>query len=59
MAAILGNSVMMDAYLAGIPGNGKPVPEGAKLAKIHRNPKQMETFPAALVPDTQHDPDLW
>src|SRR5580704_12852284 len=44
MAAILGNPVMIDAYLAGIPGNGKPFPDGAKLAKIHWNPKKMETF---------------
>ena len=49
---------MIDAYLAGIPGNGKPVPDGAKLAKIHWNPKQMDTFPAALVPGTQHDMDF-
>jgi hypothetical protein len=58
MAAILGNPVMIDAYLAGIPGNGKPVPDGAKLAKIHWNPKQMDTFPAALVPGAQHDMDF-
>jgi hypothetical protein len=58
MAAILGNPVMIDAYLAGIPGNGKPFPDGAKLAKIHWNPKQMDTFPAALVPGTQHDMDF-
>jgi hypothetical protein len=32
---ILGNQAMIDAYKAGIPGNGKPFPDGAKLAKIH------------------------
>jgi hypothetical protein len=58
IAAILGNPVMIDAYLAGIPGNGKPFPDGAKLAKIHWNPKKMETFPAATVPGTQHDMDF-
>jgi hypothetical protein len=58
MAAILGNPVMIDAYLAGIPGNGKPFPDGAKLAKVHWNPKKMETFPAATVPGTQHDMDF-
>jgi len=58
MAAVLGNPAMIDAYLAGFPGNGKPFPDGAKLAKIHWNPKQMETFPAALVPGTQHDMDF-
>jgi hypothetical protein len=38
---------MIKAYVAGIPGNGKPFPDGAKMAKIHWNPKKMETFPAA------------
>ena len=34
MAAILGNPVMIKAYQAGVPGNGKPFPEGSKIAKI-------------------------
>lgn len=38
MAAILGNPVMIDAYKAGIPGNGKPFPDGAKMAKVHWDP---------------------
>ena len=32
---ILGNPAMIEAYKAGIPGNGKPFPDGAKMAKIH------------------------
>jgi hypothetical protein len=28
------------------------------MAKIHWNPKKMETFPAATVPGTQHDVDF-
>ena len=31
---ILGNPAMIDAYQAGIPGNGKPFPEGSKAAKL-------------------------
>jgi hypothetical protein len=58
IAAILGNPVMIKAYQDGIPGNGKPFPDGARLAKIHWNPKKMETFPAATVPGTQHDVDF-
>jgi hypothetical protein len=58
MAAILGNPAMIDAYQAGFPGNGKPFPDGVKMAKIHWNPKDMETFPTALVPGTQHDVDF-
>src|SRR5438105_7809199 len=42
MAAILANPVMIDAYRAGVPGNDKPFPDGAKMAKIHWNPKKME-----------------
>ena len=58
MAAILANAVMIQAYKAGIPGNGKPFPDGSKFAKIHWNPKKLETFPTALVPGTQHDVDF-
>jgi hypothetical protein len=50
VAAILGNAVMIDAYRAGIPGNGKPVPDGAKMAKIHWKPKPNQFFPDATVP---------
>ena len=50
VAVILGNPVMIDAYRAGIPRNGKPVPDGAKMAKVHWTPKQNEFFPEATVP---------
>jgi len=50
MAVILGNPSMIDAYRAGIPGNGKPFPDGAKMAKVHWTPKQNEFFPDATVP---------
>ena len=40
---ILGNPAMIDAYKAGVPGNGKPFPDGAKMAKIHWIPKKNET----------------
>ena len=58
VAAILANPAMINAYVAGVPGNGKPFPDGAKMAKIHWNPKKMEVFPAATVPGTQHDVDF-
>ena len=50
MAMILGNPVMIDAYRAGIPGNGKPVPDGAKMVKVHWRPKPNAFFPDATVP---------
>ena len=58
LAVIVANPVMIDAYLAGIPGNGKPFPDGSKMAKIHYNPKKLETFPTATVPGTLHDVDV-
>jgi len=58
LATILANPVMIDAYRAGVPGNGKPFPDGSKMAKIHWSPKKLETFPAATVPGTLHDIDF-
>ena len=58
MAVILANPVMINAYHSGIPGNGKPFPDGAKMAKIHWNPKKLETLPTATVPASLHDVDF-
>jgi Cytochrome P460 len=59
LAVILGNPTMIDAFKAGIPGNGKPFPDGAKMAKIHWNPKTAVTEPGQpLVPNTLHDIDF-
>jgi Cytochrome P460 len=56
---ILGNPAMIDAFLAGIPGNGKPFPDGAKMAKIHWNAKKSEDAPSpTTVPGTLHDIDF-
>jgi hypothetical protein len=50
VAVILGNPAMIDGYRAGIPANGKPVPDGAKMAKVHWKPRQNHFFPDATVP---------
>jgi len=50
MAVILGNPAMLDAYRAGIPANGKPLPDGARMAKIHWKPKPNQFFPDSTVP---------
>src|SRR5256885_15723642 len=47
MAVILADPVMIKAYQSGIPGNGKPFPDGSKMAKIHWNPKKLEALPTA------------
>lgn len=59
LAVILGNPAMIDAYKAGIPGNGKPFPDGAKMAKIHWNAKKNESAPGQpWQPATLHDVDF-
>jgi hypothetical protein len=47
LAAILGNPAMINAYKAGIPGNGKPFPDGAKMAKVHWNAKVDDDEPGS------------
>lgn len=50
---IVANPAMIEAYRAGIPGNGKPFPDGAKIVKILWFPKQHPLAPFAVkVPDT-------
>jgi cytochrome P460 len=58
MAVILGNPAMIKAFEAGIPANGQPVPDGARMAKIHWVPKKNQFFPDANVPAAQHDVDF-
>jgi hypothetical protein len=59
IAAIMGNPAMINAYKAGIPGNGKPFPDGARMAKVHWLPKKNEAAPGQpTVPGAQHDVDF-
>jgi Cytochrome P460 len=58
IAAILANPVMIAAFQAGAPGNGKAFPDGSKMAKIHWEPKKQELFPNTTVPGVQHDVDF-
>jgi len=59
LAAILGNPLMINAYKAGIPGNGKPFPDGVKMAKVHWIAKVNAGEPGGpTVPGAQHDVDL-
>ena len=59
LAAILGNPATINAYKAGIPGNGRPFPDGAKMAKVHWNAKVNVGEPGGpTVPGPQHDVDF-
>jgi cytochrome P460 len=54
---ILANPVMMKAYREGVPANGKPFPDGSKIAKIEWQPKKITDAPfSASTPDTVPGP---
>jgi Cytochrome P460 len=56
MKVILGNPTIIAAYKSGIPGNGKPFPEGSKIAKVQWKPKKSTEAPFAVdVQDTLAD----
>ena len=56
MKVILGNPTIIAAFKSGIPGNGKPFPDGSRIAKVQWKPKKSTeaTFPVE-VPDTLAD----
>lgn len=59
ISVIVANPTMIDAYKTGIPGNGKPFPDGAKMAKIHWNAKTNEEAPSQpTVTGELHDVDF-
>jgi hypothetical protein len=56
LKVMVANPAMIDAYRAGIPGNGQPFPDGSKIAKIEWKPKKSPEAPFSVrVPDTLQD----
>ena len=52
LKVIVANPTMIKAYKAGVPGNGKPFPEGSKAAKLQWSFKKSTEAPFAVdVPD--------
>jgi hypothetical protein len=52
LKVIVANPTMIAAYKAGIPGNGKPFPDGSKIAKLQWKPKKSTEAPFTVdVPD--------
>ncbi len=52
LKVILGNPVMIEAYKAGVPGNGQQFPEGSKTAKLQWTFKKSAEAPFVVdVPD--------
>jgi len=56
LKVMVANPTMIDAYRAGVPSNGKPFPDGSKIAKIEWKPKNNTESPFFVrVPDTLQD----
>jgi hypothetical protein len=53
LKVIAANNAMINAYRQGVPGNGKPFPEGSKIVKIEWSSKKNPESPYfVMVPDT-------
>ena len=56
LKVILGNPTIIAAFKSGIPTNGKPFPDGSKIAKVQWKPKKSTEAPFVVdVPDTLAD----
>jgi hypothetical protein len=56
LKVMVANPTMIAAYRAGVPGNGKPFPDGSKIAKIEWKPKKSTEAPFSVrVPETLQD----
>jgi hypothetical protein len=52
LKVIVANPTMIEAYKAGVPGNGQPFPDGSKIAKLQWKPKKSTEAPFVVdVPD--------
>ncbi|HJW45515.1 MAG TPA: cytochrome P460 family protein [Lysobacter sp.] len=52
LKVIVANPTMIKAYKSGIPANGKPFPQGSKIAKLQWKPKKSTEAPFVVdVPD--------
>jgi hypothetical protein len=52
LKVIVANPITIDAFKAGIPGNGQPFPEGSKIAKLQWTQKKSAEAPFVVdVPD--------
>ena len=53
LKVIVGNPTIIKAFKEGVPGNGKPFPDGSKMAKLQWKHKKSTEAPFAVdVPDT-------
>src|SRR4249919_3509350 len=56
LKVMVANPTMIAAYKAGVPGNGKPFPDGSKIAKIEWKPKKSTEAPFDVrIPESLQD----
>ncbi len=56
LKVMVANPVMIEAYRAGVPGNGKAFPDGSKIAKIEWKPKKSTEAPFSVrIPESLQD----
>jgi hypothetical protein len=59
MKVIVGNPVVIEALRAGVPGNGRAFPDGAKIAKLEWRPTKSSDAPYEIaVPGNVYDVDF-
>jgi len=52
LKVIVANPIMIQAYRAGVPGNGQPFPDGSRIVKLQWKPKKSTEAPFVVdVPD--------
>ena len=52
LKVIVANPTMINAYKAGVPGNGQPFPDGSRIVKLQWKPKKSTEAPIVVdVPD--------
>jgi Cytochrome P460 len=45
LKVIVGNPTIINAFKAGVPGNGKPFPDGSKIVKLQWKPRKSTEAP--------------
>jgi hypothetical protein len=58
LKVIVANPTMIEAYKAGIPGNGQAFPDGSKIAKLQWKPKKSTEAPFVVCRQFTHSVTL-
>jgi Cytochrome P460 len=56
LKVMVANPTMIEAYRSGVPANGRPFPDGSRIAKIEWKPKKSMEAPFVVrIPDSLQD----